>query len=90
MKWVAVCMVTVLMGGCAFGVPVKQKFPAAPELLMQACESLKELGTDSVQLTELLKTLIENYGSYHQCAARTAAWQDWYREQRQIFDHANK
>lgn len=43
-------------------------------------------GTSEVKTGELLTTVTENYGLYYELVNRLKAWQDWYKEQKQIFE----
>lgn len=44
-------------------------------------------GTPSkVKASELLDTVVENYGACHENAAKLEAWQEWYKEQKKIFE----
>ena len=44
-------------------------------------------GTASeVKASQLLDRVVENYGSCHENAAKLEAWQEWYREQKKIFE----
>ena len=44
-------------------------------------------GTPSgVEASQLLDRVIENYGACHENAEKLKAWQEWYREQKTIFD----
>ena len=44
-------------------------------------------GTASeVKASELIGTVIENYGTYYQVVERLKGWQDWYRTQKAIFE----
>lgn len=43
-------------------------------------------GTSNVKTGELLTTVTENYGLYYELVNRLKAWQDWYKEQKQIFE----
>jgi hypothetical protein len=44
-------------------------------------------GTPSeVKASQLLTTVVENYGSCHDNAARLEAWQQWYRDQKRIWE----
>jgi hypothetical protein len=48
-------------------------------------------GTPSgVEAHRLLETVVENYGACHENAAKLKAWQDWYREQKSIFEAAQR
>jgi len=44
-------------------------------------------GTASgIEASRLLDRVIENYGACHENAEKLKAWQEWYREQKKIFD----
>ena len=44
-------------------------------------------GTPSgIEAHRLLETVVENYGVCHENAAKLKAWQEWYREQKKIFE----
>jgi len=44
-------------------------------------------GTPSgIEASRLLDRVIENYGACHENAEKLKAWQEWYREQKTIFD----
>ena len=44
-------------------------------------------GTPSgVEASRLLDTVVENYGACHENAEKLRAWQEWYREQKKIFE----
>jgi hypothetical protein len=44
-------------------------------------------GTPSdVKASTLLETVVDNYGSCHENAEKLKAWQQWYREQKKIFE----
>lgn len=47
-------------------------------------------GTSSIKVPELLTTVNENYGTYHEVVARLKAWQDWYKEQKKLFEESHK
>jgi hypothetical protein len=44
-------------------------------------------GTPSeVKASQLIDRVVENYGSCHENAAKVEAWQEWYKEQKKIFE----
>jgi hypothetical protein len=48
-------------------------------------------GTPSnIKASQLLETVVDNYGACHENAAKLEAWQEWYRSQKQIFEGAFK
>lgn len=75
----------ILLSGCTT-VPVKQKFPDAPEILLTDCKKLDKIEQKEIVLSDFLKTVTGNYTKYHECAAQNAAWIKWYNEQKEIFD----
>jgi hypothetical protein len=40
----------------------------------------------SVKASELLETVVDNYGACHENAEKLRAWQEWYRTQKQIHE----
>jgi hypothetical protein len=53
---------------------------------MKKCESLKKIEGDKVAITEMLKVIVHNYSLYYECSTKVDGWQDWYNEQKKIFD----
>jgi hypothetical protein len=48
-------------------------------------------GTPStVKASELLDTVVVNYGTYYEVAEKLKGWQEWYRSQKAIFDSLQK
>jgi PBP1b-binding outer membrane lipoprotein LpoB len=80
----------LLLAGCSTTVPVKQKFPDAPKVLMEKCEPLETIEQPSIVFSEFLKTVTKNYTKHHSCAKLVEAWQEWYTEQKKISDELNK
>lgn len=85
-----ILLLAVALAGCTTVVPVRQQFPDAVPELSSACKDLITIQEDQVTIIDLLKTVVENYTLYHQCAARVEGWQHWYDAQRKIFEAANK
>jgi hypothetical protein len=75
----------LLLTGCVTPVPVKMKFPQVPETFLQPCPDLKKLGKD-VKLSDVAKTVVENYTQYHECSLKNDAWGEWYKTQKKIFE----
>jgi hypothetical protein len=77
----------LFLTGCAKPVPVKMEFPVAPEILMQKCNDLKQIETrpGGVPITELFKTVIQNYTFYHECSTKVEGWQEWYNSMKKIY-----
>ena len=84
MKYIVLSLALVL-AACSTA-PVKQKFPEVPKALVERCESLKKIEGDKVAITEMLKVVVQNYGMYYECAAKVDGWNDWYLEQKRIYE----
>jgi hypothetical protein len=82
----------LLLSACATTpVPIERKFPPYPKALSEKCEPLKPIEpTDKVPITDMLKTVVENYVRYYNCATKVEGWQEWYTEQKKIFEDVNQ
>lgn len=81
MKWLVLLF---FLAGCAHKQPVPVKppeFPPVGERLKQKCPELVP-APNSELLSDLISSVIKNYGEYHKCKATVEAWQQWYDEQR--------
>jgi hypothetical protein len=85
MKYLSLILVVFLVA-CSTTVPVKQRFPDVPAALREKCENLKKVEGDKVAITEMLKVIVQNYGMYYECAAKVDGWQEWYNDQRKIYE----
>lgn len=85
MKYLIVAS-ALLLSGCSTTVPVKQEFPVAPAILLERCPDLMQIDDGKNSLRDMLKIVIQNYALYYQCAEKTHGWQDWYNQQRKIYD----
>ena len=79
-------LLVVGLAGCATAVPVKQKFPDVPKALTEKCESLKKVEGDKVAITDMLKVIVENYSLYYECSTKVEGWNEWYTEQKKIYN----
>lgn len=61
-------------------------FPKTPDDLRQTCPALRTARDDTRELSQLLETVVDNYATYYECAARVDAWREWYDTQRKIFE----
>jgi hypothetical protein len=78
------------LSACTTVVPVTVKFPEPPGLQSQTpCPQLQKL-QDNPQLSDVAKTVADNYTEYYTCAVKLDAWQEWYRAQKIIFEGLNK
>jgi hypothetical protein len=85
MKYIILSLAVVL-SACSTPVPVSQRFPDVPKALVERCDSLRKIEGDKVAITEMLKVVVQNYGMYYECAAKVDGWNDWYQEQRRIYE----
>ena len=77
-------LLTLLLVGCT-SVPVKQKFPEVPKVMQEKCPELKVI-VENAKLSDISKTIAENYTAYHECNIKNDAWIEWYDTQRKIFE----
>lgn len=90
MKTLIFVIAVIVLTGCASVVPVSVKFPEPPGRgAMTACKDLKKL-QDTAKLSDVARTVAENYTMYYECAVKTDTWIDWYNAQRTIFESAGK
>lgn len=82
----AVIVLALMLSACTTVVPVKQEFPVAPSILLERCPDLLTIDDGKNSLRDMLKIVIQNYSLYYQCAEKTHGWQDWYQEQRRIYN----
>lgn len=75
--------------GCSTVVPVTVKFPDAPERIKIRCPQLKNVAEDA-KLSDISKTVTENYTTYYECAVRNDTWIEWYETQKIIFETLKK
>jgi hypothetical protein len=80
----AVVVSLLLLTGCV-ATPIDREFPAVPAGLTTACAALADVpATD--KLSVVLTTVTQNYAQYRECSIRVDAWNQWYNEQKKIFD----
>ena len=75
----------LLLTACTTVVPITQPWPEAPGLQsLQACPKLVQLEPDP-KLSQVAKTVASNYSEYYICAVKLDAWQEWYKQQKLIY-----
>jgi hypothetical protein len=84
---ILILSLALLLIGCATPVPVAPKFPEAPSVLKEKCESLKKIEGDKVAITEMLKVVIHNYTLYYECSTKVDGWNEWYESQKKIYEN---
>lgn len=85
MKILTILFSLMILSGCSTVTPVKQKFPDAPDTIMTKCPQLNKLDENS-NLSQITKTITENYTLYHECSVKNDAWIEWYKNQKKIFE----
>jgi hypothetical protein len=81
---IAVCAFFALTG-CSTVVPVKAKFPDMPERLMIKCPQLEKV-SETPTLSDVAKTITNNYTTYYECATKHDGFVEWYNIQKEIFN----
>ena len=89
-KLLSISLLCMLSACQTVSVPITSKFPVIPEELLVECGPLFTIDKDVVYLSEYTKTVIENYKKYHNCSNMIQAWQNWYKEQKTIFESSTK
>lgn len=89
MKTLVVFLSALMLSGCAMFtkfLPAKPKFPEPVKELTEPCPDLQKIEGDQVAITELLKTVVNNYTLYYQCSLKNDGWNEWYKKQKEIYD----
>ena len=88
MKSFLIAMSFVIVG-CTTA-PVKIKFPEVPQELLVPCPPLAQVNPADHQLSSLLEVVMANYAQYYECKNRADGWQQWYDNQRKIYESISK
>jgi hypothetical protein len=83
-------LILALLTGCSTTVPVKYKFPDVPKALTEKCSSLKKIEGDEISIVDLHKTVVENYTSYYECSIKVDEWNEWHKQQKEVFESIYK
>jgi len=75
----------LILTGCSTTVPVTAKFPDLPEKLLVKCPQLEKLENEA-KLSDISKTITNNYTTYYECAVKHDAFVEWYNIQKDIFN----
>lgn len=93
-KYLLVIVISLLVAGCGSMftkfLPTKPRWPEATKELTQPCPDLKTIEGDKVAITELLKTVVNNYALYYECSLKNEGWNKWYLEQKRIYEGNKK
>ena len=83
--WMLFVVAMFVLIGCSTTVPVTAKFPDVPERLLIKCPQLEKLENEA-KLSDISKTVTNNYTTYYECAVKDDAWIEWYQIQKKIFE----
>jgi hypothetical protein len=75
----------VILSGCSTTVPVTVKFPSIPEELNIQCPPLNKIPEDA-KLSDISKTITENYKQYKDCSANNSGLIEWFNKQKKLFE----
>jgi hypothetical protein len=80
-------LVLLLVSGCSSTpIAVERHMPDPAPVLMKKCEELSAIEGDKVSVIDFLKVVVANYKTYYACSTKVDGWQDWYKDQKEIFD----
>jgi hypothetical protein len=85
MKVFAIIFMCMIFTACT-SVPVQRSFPKVPAELMVSCPPLQILDPETTRLSDVVQSVVTNYGQYQACDARVDTWIEWYNAQQKIFD----
>lgn len=87
MKSLLLIPVVMLLSGCLATAP---KFPNVPAELLASCPELNEVSNGTKELSKVLDVVVVNYSTYYECRVKVEAWQEWYKQQKEVYDKAVK
>jgi hypothetical protein len=64
---------------------VTVKFPSIPEELNVQCPPLNKI-PDDAKLSDISKTVTQNYKQYKDCSANNSGLIEWFNKQKKIFE----
>jgi hypothetical protein len=88
MKKLLLLVPALLLTGC-LTVPKAPAFPDLPKEITDQCPELKE-AEKTPELSKLLDTVVENYGTYYECRVKVEAVIEWHKRQKEIYEKAVK
>jgi hypothetical protein len=85
MKLIASVLLIMALTACV-SVPVERSFPKVPDELMTSCPPLQVMDPETTRLSDVVQSVVTNYGQYQVCDTKVDTWIEWYRAQKKIFD----
>lgn len=83
----SILIAALIVSGCSTTpVSVTRHFPDAPIELKTACPPLQTIDPDTTKLSDVVTTVVTNYGQYHDCSDTVDGWNEWYATQKKIFE----
>ena len=89
MRIIAISLLVFALSGCGMFtklLPTMPEFPQPVKELTEPCPDLKQIEGDKVAMTDLLKAVVNNYTLYYQCSLKNDGWNEWYKEQKKLYD----
>lgn len=80
---VIILVLCVSLSGCTSYPLAYTPWPPAPQL--NSCPELTNISTNAT-FSDVAKTIADNYNTYYTCRAQVQGWQDWYNQQKQIYE----
>lgn len=77
-------LLLLILTGCET-VPVTRNFPEVPAELQKNCKDLQKTPYTE-KLSDVITVVVDNYGQYHECQEYVLRWNEWYTEQKKIFE----
>ena len=85
MKSIAIAFLAMILTACV-SVPVQRSFPKVPAELMVSCPPLQIMDPETTRLSDVVQSVVANYGQYQACDSKVDTWIEWYNTQKTIFD----
>jgi hypothetical protein len=85
MKLLSIIFMAMILTACV-SVPVERSFPKVPAELMVSCPPLQVMDPETTRLSDVVQSVVANYGQYQACDAKVDTWIEWYNTQKTIFD----
>lgn len=93
MKQLSILFLTFCLTGCSMMPKLTDAKPEFPEPFVDAktqqkpvCEDLKLVPADTANMSAIFKIIVDNYTLYWKCSNYVDSWNEWYEEQKKIYD----
>ena len=87
--FVLIISLLVMCTGCTTVPPVYPKWPDVPKELKQVCPALREI-EPTTKLSDVVRSVVDNYSTYHECRIQMEMWIEWYDTQKEIYERVAK